>query len=225
MNADGSNVERLTNSSGWSGFAAWSPDDSRIAFCSDRDGTQDIYVMNADGGGITRVTNDPEPDYYPSWSSDGSKIVFMKLDKWVEGKKGEPCGPDGGNCEIYVVNVDGTNQVNISNNPAIDGYPSWSPDGTRIAFNRCFYRGEEEICNIFVMDPDGTNLVQVTHEPFGGGVPRWSPDGSRIIYQSGEIDGNHEIYMINADGTDRVNLTNNPGGDWYPSYSPIWYKY
>jgi len=212
MNADGSNVERLTDSPEWSGFAAWSPDGTKIAFCSNRDGTQDIYIMNADGSGITRVTNDPEPDYYPDWSLDGSIIVYLR-------------GDPGDNCEIYIINIDGTNKTNLTNNPEIDGYPSFSPDGTRIAFNREFYRGEKAVCNICVMDPDGTNFVQLTqqstiHEPLGGGVPRWSPDGSKIVFQA-----EGEIYTINADGTNRVNITNSPGADWYASWSPIRYNY
>lgn len=230
MNADGSNVERLTYGPAWSGFAAWSPDGSRIAFCSDRDGAEDIFIMNVDGSNVTRLTNDPEPEYYPCWSPDGSQIVYVRIDSSAEGKIGEPRGPNEGNCEIYVINVDGTNQVNISNNPLTDGYPSWSPDGKRIAFNRAFYEGEEEVCNVCIMDPDGNNFMQLTHqstihEPSGGGVPRWSPDGSRIVFQSENEQGHHDIYMVNADGTNRVNLTNNSADDWYAAYSPIWYKY
>ena len=225
MNADGSNVEKLTDSSGWSDFGAWSPDGSRIAFCSVGDGTQqDIYIMNADGSGVTRVTNDPELDYYPSWSPDGMRITYMRVDTLQEGETSEPCGPVEGNCEIYVINVDGTNQTNISNNPLIDGYPSWSPDGTRIAFNRAFYEGEKEVSNLCVMNPDGTNFMQLTqqvtiHEPLGGGVARWSPDGSRIVFQSDNEDGINDIKMIRADGTNKVNLTNSSADDLYAAYS------
>ena len=217
INADGTNMKRLTDTpSGWSDFAAWSPDGTKIAFCSNRDGTQDIYIMNADGSGITRITNDPEPDYYPDWSPDGSIIVYLSVDP-VD------------NCEIYIVNVNGTNKTNLTNNPEIDGYPSWSPDGTRIAFNRAFYRGEKEVANICVMSPDGTNFMQVTQQmtiddPLGGGVPRWSPDGSKIVFQA-EGEKGLDIYTINTDGTNRINLTKSPGADWYASWSPILYKY
>lgn len=214
MNADGTEVKRLTNTSpGWSDFASWSPDGTKIVFCSDPVKTQqDIYIMNADGSGITQVTNDQAPDYYPDWSPDGSRIVYLSVDP-------------GDNCEIYIINVDGTGKTNLTNNPDIDGYPSWSPDGTKIAFNHEFFRGEKAVCNIYVMNPDGTNLVQLTkqatiHEPIGGGVPRWSPDGTKIVFQSGLKKGNG-IYTMNADGTNRVYLTDGPGHDWYAAWSPF----
>ena len=92
---------------------AWSPDGSRIAFMSDRDGNFEIYVMNADGSGPTRLTKNPESDAYPVWSADGSRIAFQS--------------ERDGNYEVYVMNADGSRQTNLTDNPAGDGNPTWSP--------------------------------------------------------------------------------------------------
>ena len=78
MNADGSNVRRLTTADGDDTAPAWSPDGSKIVFRSTRDGNFEIYSMNADGTGQTRLTNHSRADTSPSWSPDGSKIVFSR---------------------------------------------------------------------------------------------------------------------------------------------------
>jgi Tol biopolymer transport system component len=143
----------------------------------------------------------------------------MRVDPWPKGTIGTPCGPGGLNCEIYVVNVDGSGKTNLSRNSAIDGYPDWSPDGRRIVFNREVYRGGHEIVDLVTTNPDGTGLTQLTLAPLGGGVPRWSPDGSRIVFQFEGEEETLDIFMINADGSNRVNLTRNPSGnDWYASW-------
>ena len=68
MNADGSGQINLTNSPDFENHPSWSPDGTKIAFASGRDGNDEIYVMNADGSDQTRLTSDPADDYYPSWS-------------------------------------------------------------------------------------------------------------------------------------------------------------
>jgi len=90
-----------------------SPEQTKIAFVSDRDGNWEIYVMNADGSEQKRLTNNHAYDWFPSWSPDGKKIVFTSV--------------RDGNWEIYVMNVDGSEQTNLTNNPASDYSPSWSP--------------------------------------------------------------------------------------------------
>ena len=89
------------------------PAASKIAFSSDRDGNNEIYVMNADGSGQTNLTNNPANDGSPAWSLDGSRIAF------ASGR--------GGNLEICVMSVDGSGLTNLTNNPAYDVYPVWSP--------------------------------------------------------------------------------------------------
>ncbi len=83
----------------------------RIAFSSDRDGNDEIYVMDADGGNEQRLTENRHHDWYPSWSPDGERIAFMS--------------ERDGNYEIYVMDADGGNQKNLTNNPHRDDGPAW----------------------------------------------------------------------------------------------------
>src|SRR5215208_2378689 len=100
----------------------------RIAFYSERDGNQEIYVMNADGSNQTRLTSVNANDSDPSWSPDRTKIAFDSDRDSTEQENFE-------NHEIYVMNAaDGSNLTSLTFNRAWDSLPRWSPDGTFIAF-------------------------------------------------------------------------------------------
>ena len=85
--------------------AAFPGTNGKIAFESNRDGNEEIYVMNADGTNQTNLTNNAARDYVPAWSPDGSKIAFGST--------------RDGNDEIYVMNADGSGQVNLNERPRI----------------------------------------------------------------------------------------------------------
>jgi hypothetical protein len=173
----------------------------RIAFVSNREGNDEIYIMNADGSQPMNLSNNPASDVFPAWSPDGARIAFTS-------------NRDGNN-EIYVMNANGAYQVRLTNHWATDEYPAWSPDGTRIAF-ASKRDGDYEV---YVMNPDGTNVTRLTDTPALNDQPAWSPDGKQIAYES-ERDGNKEIYVMNADGTSQTRLTNNSAVDWFPRWSP-----
>ena len=122
-----------------------------------------------------------------------------------------------GHFQIYTMNPDGTNQVNISNNSANDESPSWSPDGTKIAFHST----RDGNFEIYVMNADGTNQTRLTFEPGNDADPSWSPDGTKITFRSQQPNvGDAEIYVMNADGTGQTPLTNNSAQDDDPVWSP-----
>ena len=134
-----------------------------------------------------------------------------------------------GNYEIYVMDADGVNPRRLTNNPARDLAPSWSPDGRRIAFiserdghPRLRIPGRFT-SEIYVMDADGGNPQNLTNHPSDDRSPSWSPDGQRIVFQSDrDNDRGHniEIYMMDADGSNQINITNNLTMDEDPSWSP-----
>ena len=112
MNADGSNVTRLTNNLAADDRPIWSPDGKQIAFVSSRDGNPEIYLMNADGSNQTRLTDHPARDVYPGWSPDGTRILFIS-------------NRDGA-FEIYVMNTDGSNVVRLTRS-GNNVLPDWQP--------------------------------------------------------------------------------------------------
>src|SRR5439155_12091092 len=98
--------------------------------------------------------------------------------------------------EIYVMNADGSGQVNLTNNPVDDAYPVWSPDGSKIAF----YTARDGNYEVYVMNADGSGQVNLTNNAAADYYPAWSPDGSKILLDSGRNGGGYpEIYDMNAD--------------------------
>ncbi len=121
-----------------------------------------------------------------------------------------------GNPEIYVMNADGSEQRNLTNNPGSEHLPSWSPDGKKLAF----WSNRDGNPEIYVMNADGSEQKRLTNNPATDWHPSWSPDGKKIAFGSTR-DGNQEIYVMNADGSEQKNLTNNPAKDYSPSWSPF----
>ena len=194
MNADGSNQTRLTNNAGSTSAASFSPDGGKIAFPSNREGNDEIYVMNADGSNQTRLTNNAANDFQPSFSPDGSKIAFSS--------------DRDGDGQIYVMNADGSNQTRLTDNTSNDYQPSFSPDGSKIVFvsHRDGDPGEFGEFEIYVMNADGSNQTRLTNSVAYELDPSFSPDGSKIAFSS-DRDGSYQIYVMNADGSNPTRLT------------------
>ena len=176
----------------------------KIAFYSNRDGHNEIYVMDSDGSNQMNLTNNSADDGHPFFSPDGTKIAFHSN--------------RDGNYEIYVMDFDGSNPVNLTNNSAYDEDPCFSPDGTKIAFSS--YRdGNVEI---YIMNFDGSNQVNLTETNNSAHDmgPCFSPDGTKIAFYSQRDSLNCDIYIINSDGSNPVRLTTHSGSDTSPCFSP-----
>ena len=220
MNADGSNPTRLTvsepyntgtinpvYSTAWE--PAWSPDGTKIAFSSRRNGdfNLDIYVMNADGSNQVRLTDHPAQEREPSWSPDGSKITFTSQ--------------RDGNHEVYMMNADGTNQRNLTNFSGGNDYQSvWSPFGDKIAFARLTAQFRS-VSELYVMNVDGSNQVKITNNPLSESwMPAWQPSSNTPtptptpvpIQATVQFGGSIDNYSFN-EGTDRVTITITRTGD------------
>ena len=193
MDADGGNQENLTNHPAHDGEPDWSPDGTKIAFVSGRDGSpSQIHVMDADGKNPIRLTDGPGGKRHPDWSPDGQKIAFS-VDDWGD--------------HIAVMDADGRNREKLEDQAM---YPSWSPDGKQIAF----MHGE-----IYVIGADGQGLERVTHDLAPKWSPSFSPDGQRIAYYASH-EGFKHIYVVGVDGKNRTRLTHNQEHHSLPTWSP-----
>ncbi len=138
-----------------------------------------------------------------------------------------------GNAEIYMVDEDGENLVNLTQNAAYDGMPAWSPDGKRLAFTS----ERDGNPDVYILDMDSGEVTRVT---YGGGFnvdPTWSPDGERLLFLSNrtyrvreeggslEVVANPKLWRMKPDGTWPERMTSELGldmfGDWAPDSERI----
>jgi TolB protein len=182
-----------------------------MAFVSDRDGDNEIFVMafpTVPGNPVLeyQLTFNEAEDSLPEWSPDGEKIAYAST--------------RDGNWDIYVMDVEdaldttqGIVLQHLTSHESDDLSPAWSPDGSQIAFAS----KRDGDWDIYVMDADGTHIRQLTNSPGIETKPSWSPDGSRIAFDSG-VDYNRDIYIMDADGSNPEIVVRADGG--WPAWSP-----
>jgi Tol biopolymer transport system component len=193
MDADGSHRRQLTDNAFDDVWLSWSPDGSRLAFSSDREGSRDLYAMSADGSGVTRLTSDEGDESAPSWSPDGARIAFMSK--------------QGDHWRLRIVDADGSEERDLAPNAADAYNPVWSPDGSRLAYYAS--PGGPGNDHVFVVSVDGTAPPEAVAK---GIYPAWSPDGRSLIYAD-----EHVLHAVDADGSNPRVLAE---GAFFGRYSP-----
>ncbi len=157
---------------------AFSPDGSRIAFVSQRDGNAEIYIMNADGTGSTRVTNDPLPDGRPSFTPDGQALLFHSA-------------RNGGKQQIWAASVDGSGVTQLTRD-SVNSSPTISPDGQTIAY----VSTRNKDTDIWLMARDGSNQRQFTRSPQQReSEPRFLRDGT-LAYLAERRENNRTVQQV-----------------------------
>jgi len=208
MDPDGSNVVRLTSSAGEDHAPSWSPDGKTVVFDRTTDAGTDIYTINADGTGERRLTASAVASV-GTWSPAGSRIAFTQIN-----------GPNG-QMDIFTMNADGSNVVNVTNTAASEDKPSWSPNGARLAF----MSDRTGVTQIFTANADGTAVAQLTTVLQGDNEdPDWSPDGNRIAFMSNRDSASlgtyFQIYTMDASGAGAARVSSEPMDAELPSWSP-----
>jgi Tol biopolymer transport system component len=205
---------------------AVSPDGTKIAFLSDRDGATDLYVVATDGTGEIRLTHTPETETQPEWSADGKRIWFTVFsdgssrifsigpggnDRTALGTvpgRAMRLSPGGKSVlfwtgtwtamKLFMSDLDGSHARELTDGSGVAWGARWSPDGKRIAFGD---RDSSQVLQIHVMNADGSGRRQVTHfasSDGGAQMPAWSPDGAKLAVQAGAKGKPAHLWVVDA---------------------------
>lgn len=207
VNADGTCLKQLTQRAASNNREpSWSPDGRKIAFRRNCH----VFTMNTDGSGLTRLApggcaGGTTTQSRPRWSPDGQKILFYGEHVW------------GGAREVFTMNPDGTQIINLTNSPADDTHADWSPDGSQIVF-----RSDGEVS---VMNADGSGVTRLTDMHGSVYAPSFAPDGRKILFLAHEPGaGYHQVFKMYADGSGVRSLADDSSiedADWAPRFHGV----
>ena len=213
MNVDGSEQHSLIQTNGRNFDPVLSPDRTRVAFISTRDGQQEIYVAGVDGSNQQRLTSSGYSDFDPVWSPDGSNILFSRTigDLLLDI-----------NTDLYVIPAGGGDETRLTTDFTVDQHGTWSPDGSQIVFEAAGQDGSK----LMQVQPSSGNLHEFIATIGNPTDPAWSPDGSKLTFSRLEVDSegvvgeNRDIYVVNADAGSLTRLTDADSVDFKPVWSP-----
>jgi len=212
INADGTGQKTLTTIPGSDYDPAWSPDGTRIAFTSVRDGRKEIYVLTVDSGVVTRLTNSSGDieNSQPAWSPFSNQIAYT-VKRF-------------GAYQVWVMSDTGQSNVQIahSGTQLWDYLPVWGTDGETILFNqRGLSRGRPVLMSIRYSDRETKVPVKLVDFPSPIEDVQFSPDGLWLVFEGVDQTGNRDIYFATLSGGDKTRLTNDPNDEFDPAWRPI----
>jgi len=217
----------------------WSPDGAQLFFDSDRSGNPDLWVVSSSGGTVTQLTSQSLLDRHADSSPDGTQIVYSSRhggsadpELWlIPSGGGTPVllhadvgmddrfpafSPDGSTVafakggDIYLIPSSGGTPVQLTTHAALDLHPTWSPDGTMIAF-QSQRSGNNDV---WMIPTSGGTAIQVTTDPANDAAPDWSPTGDTIAFHSNRGGGaSNDIWMLPSTGGTVLQITTDPGND------------
>ena len=189
-NPDGTDLRRITEFAGYDAEATICPVTGRVLFTSVRDGDLELYSMEPDGSDVLRLTNRPGYDGGGFYSHDGTKIVqrsgffeneaeeqeyFSLLSRGV-------VAPN--EMEITVLDRNGENFRQITDNGKANFAPYWHLDNKRIIFASNMDAPQGRRFDLYLINEDGTGLTKVTNNPSFDSFPMFSPNGRHIVFAS-----------------------------------------
>lgn len=193
---DGGNLKQLTNTPGYDAEGAYSPDGKTIAFCSDRGGNPDLYLMNADGTGVRQLTNNPGYDGGPFISPDGRWVIY-RSDRKKEGF-----------LQIHAIGIDGQHDTALTDNVGVNWAPYWHPKLPYIIWTGADHSDPKARPNYdlwlmrYEVTPDGIRSVgspvRITDHPSADVLPVFSPDAKQLMWTSNRT-ADHSSQLFIAD--------------------------
>jgi Tol biopolymer transport system component len=187
---------------------AWSPDGTKLAFFSNRSGSNNIWIMDADGRNQRQLTNDSADNRRPVWSPDGAWIAFDS--------------DRAGTRDLWIMDTEGGNLRQLTSDAGQETFPAWSPDGSQIAY----YSFAEGVLDLWAVDVEGKNPRPVMPDladermnqcTFACHTPAWSPDSTQIAYPAMN---QTQIWVVGTDGHDSHQLATGDMPVHYPSWTP-----